>query len=358
MTQRFKHLQERLVPFTAGDGLSLNLINICDPNNMSKGPVLVVHGAGVRANIFCAPVKTTIVDALVEEGYDVWLENWRASIDFAPNEWTLDQAALYDHPCAVVKVLEQTGKTKLKALVHCQGSTSFFMSLMAGLLPQVCTVVSNAVSLHPVVPKWSKFKLYFMLPWVKLMTDYLNPQWGIAAPTFAAKLINTLVKLSHHECNNQVCKQVSFTYGSGCPALWRHENLNSDTHHWLSQEFAEVPMSFFSQITQCVKVGNLISVEGLPKLPSDFGQTMPKTHARIAFCAGAKNRCFLPLSQKLSYEYFSGLKANFHALEIFPEYGHLDVFMGKNAAQDTFPFIINELNKGNPDYFNFEGENI
>ena len=82
-----------------------------------KGPVLLVHGAGVRANIFRAPVKTTIVDYLIANGYDVWLENWRASIDLPPNTWTLDQAALYDHPEAVKTVVEQTGWDEIKALM-------------------------------------------------------------------------------------------------------------------------------------------------------------------------------------------------------------------------------------------------
>ena len=78
----------------------------------------------MRGNIFRAPVQTTIVDALLDAGYDVWLENWRASIDMAPNQWTLDQAALYDHPAAVKKVVDETGSDQVKAIIHCQGSTS------------------------------------------------------------------------------------------------------------------------------------------------------------------------------------------------------------------------------------------
>lgn len=350
MTRTSPNQVETIIPFTAGDGLKLNLINIKNSEDVSKGPVIVVHGAGVRANIFRAPVVKNIVDALIEQGYDVWLENWRASIDFTPSEWTLDQAAVYDHPFAVKKILEVTGASQLKALVHCQGSTSFTMSLVAGLLPQVTTVVSNAVSLHPVVPRWSKFKLYFMLPVVKLMTDYLNPQWGLKAPTFAAKLINALVMLTHRECDNPVCKQVSFTYGSGFPALWSHTNLNEQTHSWLNNEFAAVPLSFFTQITRSIKRGNLISVDGNCALPNDFTQYAPKTSARFAFCAGQNNLCFLAESQKRSYQYLSAITADFHVLKIFPDYGHLDVFMGKNAAKDTFPFIIDELNKGNPKY--------
>lgn len=336
---------ERIIPFTAGDGMSLNLINVQGEKPPSKGPVLLVHGAGVRANIFRAPVKITIVDALIEQGYDVWLENWRASIDFAANLWTLDQAALYDHPQAVKTVVAETGAREIKAIIHCQGSTSFTMSAMAGLIPEVTTIISNAVSLHPVVPKWSKFKLTFLLPLVNIMTKYLNPHWGVEAPTLAAKLITLLVNLTHHECNNAVCKQVSFTYGSGFPALWSHENLNEETHEWLKEEFAAVPLRFFEQITRCIKVGHLVSVQGFKELPVDFLQAAPKTDARFAFFAGENNLCFLPQSQINSFEYFSSLRSDFHSLHVLPDYGHLDVFMGKNAAQDTFPLIIQELEK-------------
>ena len=151
--------RERVVPFTAGDGFPLNLINLQGDRPPTKGPVMLVHGAGVRANIFRAPIQTGIVDLLIADGYDVWLENWRACIDFKPNPWTLDQAAVYDHPDAVQTVVRETGTDHLKAVIHCQGSTSFMMSAVAGLVPQVKTIVSNAVSLHPVVPWWSNAKL-------------------------------------------------------------------------------------------------------------------------------------------------------------------------------------------------------
>ncbi len=344
-TEAKQHYTERVVPFAAGDGMPLNLINIRGSKPPVKCPVLLVHGAGVRANIFRAPIETTIIDALIAEGYDVWLENWRASIDFPPNRWTLDQAALYDHPQAVKTIVSETGSSTLKAVIHCQGSTSFTMSAIAGLVPEVNTIVSNAVSLHPVVSQWSSFKLNFLVPPVKLTTQYLNPHWGVHAPDFTAKLITGIVKLTHHECDNTVCKLVSFTYGSGFPALWSHENLNETTHEWLKEEFKAVPMTFFDQITQCVRGGHLVSVEDLPGLPSDFTGQAPKTDARFTFFAGQNNRCFLAESQIRTYNYFSKHRKDFHSLHIIPNYGHLDVFMGKNAAQDTFPLIIEALNR-------------
>src|SRR5215210_8976884 len=130
-------LTETVVPFTAGDGLECNLVHVTGRHAPTKGPALLVHGAGVRANIYRAPVSRTLVDVLVEEGYDVWLENWRASIDIPRNEWTLDEAAVLDHPRAVEKVVEETGAEHVQAVIHCQGSTSFMMSAVAGLVPRV-----------------------------------------------------------------------------------------------------------------------------------------------------------------------------------------------------------------------------
>ena len=211
----------------------------------------------------------------------------------------LDQAALYDHPAAVRTVLEETGRDRVKAIIHCQGSTSFMMSACAGLIPEVDTIVTNAVSLHTVVPWWSRAKLRYAVPAVSSALPYLNPGWGDDPPDTASRLLTSSAKLLHRECDNTVCKMVSFTYGSGFPALWRHENLNRDTHaRWIPQEFGHVPLSFFKQMHRCVERGNLVSYEGLPGLPEDYAAQEPETDARFAFFAGQYNRCFLPDGQR------------------------------------------------------------
>jgi hypothetical protein len=340
-------LNEETVPFVAGDGMNLDLRHVWGAKAPSRGPVLVVHGAGVRANIFRAPVEVGFVDALVAHGYDVWLENWRASIDLVPTRWTLDQAAVHDHPMATRTVLDRTGASRLKAVVHCQGSTSFAMSAAAGLVPEVDTIVSNAVSLHPVVPGFSRFKLRWLIPIMKRLTPYLNPRWGVdpegKGNGMMARLTNALVRLSHRECDNLVCRQVSFTYGSGRPALWRHEQLNDGTHEWLKREFAAVPLTFFEQMARCVRHGSMVSLGGASQLPEDFAAQAPRTKARFALFAGRLNLCFLPESQRRTYEYLERTTSGDHSLQIFDDYGHLDVFMGKNAARDTYPAILRAL---------------
>ncbi len=337
--------QERIVPFSAGDGFALNLIHIRGSEPPTLGPVLLVHGAGVRANLFRAPTECNLVDALVGTGYDVWLENWRASIDLPPNAWTLDQAALHDHPRAVQKVVEETGSPAVKAVIHCQGSTSFAMSAVAGLVPQVDTIVTNGVSLHPLVPSWSHWKLNVAVPALSRLTSFLDCQWGPSSPDLMARLISLFVRLSHRECDNPVCQMVSFTYGSGFPALWLHENLDEATHEWLKDEFAHVPLSFFRQMARCVNRGHLVGVEALAGLPADFVAQPPRTSARFAFFAGARSGCFLPESQVRTHAYLASFRKDYHMLHVLPDYSHLDVFMGRHAPRDVFPLILAELER-------------
>ncbi|PSU35192.1 esterase [Photobacterium lutimaris] len=334
-------LEERVIPYTSKDNMVLNLINVRGAKEAHQGPVILVHGAGVRANIFRPPVRRNLVHALVDHGYDVWLSNWRGSIDLPPNEWTLDQAACFDHPEAVKKIQAETGASKVKAIIHCQGSTSFTMSVLAGLLPQVETIISNAVSLFTIVPQWSRVKLKYAVPLVAELTPFISPAWGDNPPTVFAKLIRAMVKMGHHECDNDVCKMVSFTYGAGCPALWRHKNINEQTHEWVRKEFADVPLSFFKQMARCVHRGNLISYDPIVSgLPLDFSVHKPQTDARFIFYTGKLNRCFLPESQIRAFKFFDKLRPNYHALEVLEHYSHLDIFIGERADKDIFPKML------------------
>ncbi len=341
-------LSYKTIPFRTIDNLNLNLIHVTGPKKPTKEPVLLIHGAGVRANIFNPPTEKNVIEALIEHGYDVWLENWRGSIDMHPTPWTLDRVALYDHPAAVKKVVSITGKKEIKAIIHCQGSTSFIMSAIAGLVPEVTTIVSNAVSLFPIVPVTSKYAIQLLLPPIALLIDYLDPQWGIHKPKkLTEKVIKQIVRLTHHECNSMVCKLSSFTYGTGHPTLWRHEQLDKQTHDtWLNQEFSWVPLNFFRQMNQCLKKGNLVAYEKNHGMPTDYAEVKPKTKARFAFLAGKENVCFKAVSQEKAYDHFNQLQKNYHTLHILPGYSHLDVFIGKDAHRDIFPIILEELDRG------------
>jgi hypothetical protein len=160
------------------------------------------------------------------------------------------------------------------------------------------------------------------------------------------KLVDTWVRLTHHECDNMVCKWASFTYGTGEPTLWRHENLNRATHDWLTEEFADVPLTFFEQIARCVEEGHLISIDEHPQLPRSFVEEPPRTRARFSFFAGELNACFEAESQRRTHAWFDGMEPGRHTLNVIPNYGHLDIFMGAHAAHDVFPQMLEELERG------------
>ena len=75
----------------------------------------------------------------------------------------------------------------------------------------------------------------------------------------------------------------------------------------------------------------------------DFVSREPQTDARVAFFAGRESGCFRPESQQRSYEHFERFRPGVHALHVIPGYSHLDLLIGKNAARDVFPLILDEL---------------
>jgi alpha/beta hydrolase family protein len=342
LTQRADHVTE-VVPITALDGSPLTLVHITGRDAPTRGPVLLAAGAGVRGEIFRPPLPRTLIDALLDEGWDVWLFNWRGSMDLPAVPWTLDQAAAYDHPAAVQAVLNATGADTVKAIVHCAGSATFSMSAAAGLVPQVDTVISNGVSLFPVVPPWSKFKIQRVAPLTAKMTPYISPAWGNRTEGWGSKAVTTFVRATHPECDNTVCRMVSFTFGSGFPALWSHANLDRRTHEWLRGEFGPVPMSFFRQMAKSVRAGHIVPDSPLPGLPASYVAQEPATDARFVFFAGTQNRCFLPESQQHAYDFFAHHRPGRDSLYRIRGYGHLDIFFGKHAATDVHPLILEEL---------------
>lgn len=339
-------LRRRILPLTAGDGRHLTLHNIRSASEPRRGPVLLAHGCASRANIFYgAPLTLTLVDVLVARGFDVWVENWRASIDLPASNWTLDQAAVFDHPAAVAEIRRQTGWETMKAVVHCQGSCSFTMAALAGLVPEVTTVVSNAVSLHIRVPLRSKIKQYCLVPALGLFYRGVDPQWALRSPSAVATGLVRWARLVRHECDNAVCSVSNYCYGVGPDVLWRHTNLEDDVHAWLSREFGYCPLSFYRQMARCVRAGHLVGVDELPALPESFVDGEPRTDARFAFIAGALNRCFSPEGQRRTFEHFDALRPNHHSHYEMPNYSHMDMLFGRRAYRDVHPIIVRELER-------------
>ena len=338
-------LRRRILPLRAGDGLALTLHNVrgAGDGDGSGTPVLCLHGTGVRGDLFFgAPGGVSVARALVEAGHDVWILNWRASIDLPPRPYTLDDAAVFDHPAAIAEVRRQTGATSVRVLAHCQGSTSFTMTALAGLATDVTHIVASAVSLHTVVPWQTRVKSRFLLPLLGLRMPYISAQWGVRAPTALATGFARAARLMRRECDNPVCALGNYMYGTGPDVLWVHDRLGDRAHDWIAREFGFAPYRFLKQMRSCTSAGHLVPARELPALPPDLLAAPIPAHQRWTFLAGTRNRLYLPVGQERSHAHFlkhSGPDAG-HTLHHLEGYGHLDPLLGPDAARDVFPVIV------------------
>ncbi|MGC3994188.1 MAG: alpha/beta fold hydrolase [Propionicimonas sp.] len=330
----------------ADDGVPLTLIRVRGASEPAKGPVLVLHGLGMRAESFRPPVPRSFVDALLDDGWDPWLLNWRGSLDLDPLPWTLDDVARYDVPAAVRYVREQTGADALPAVGHCAGAAALSMAAVAGLVPKVEVVVANGVSLHPVLPPLGRAKLRGLRPLLQHYEPYIDAAWGDGPETFVPLVTRTAVRLWHTECTNPTCNLASFAIGSGRDSLWVHANLDDDTHEWLRHEIGKIPMSYYHQLALSERAGQLVAVTDTDVLPRRYADAPPRTSARFALFTGDRNRTFLPAGQRATHEWLGRHRPGVDSLHVLPGYSHGDVFIGRLAHAEVFPLILAELNGG------------
>jgi hypothetical protein len=340
-------LERRIVDFDAG-GFQANLHNIRDPMNPpERDPVLLIGGLSMRANSFYGPPsQTTLVDALVAEGYDVWIENWRTSIDFPPSDYTLDEAAAFDHPAAVRKVCAETGSDRIDAVAHCMGSASLTMSVLAGLVPQLRTVVASAVSLHIRIDRKSRIRLHTLVPVLSKVLSGTDSQWAARAPSMPAAAFGRWATLVRREYDNRLVAAATYVFGDDENALWQRSNMSAATLDWVAREFGYAPFTLFKQMRKCSDAGNIVPVDHLKELPESFLGVEPPQQTSFTFLAGTDNRFFLPNGQRESYEYFEKMQPGAHHWVSLEGYGHYDVLAGRNAAEDVFPHILEALDPG------------
>jgi hypothetical protein len=355
-------LGRAIVPFSVPDldfPLNLHRLRRLDgrgqPVAPTLGSVLLVPGSGVRAEMYYGqPVGPSCAEYLLCLGYDVWVESWRASIDLPPNSYTLDHAAMIDHPLAVQTILdvcelEGGAQATLKAVVHCQGSISFMMAAVAGRIDRRVThIVSSAVSLFIDVTESTWLKQRLAMPLVGRAFDGLDAQWGIRPITPAAALFAAAAKEMERRCGNPSCQVANYMYGSGWDVLFRHVDddgvtpwLADAVHEWTGREVGYTPLSLIRQVAESSRHGYVVpSTAPPPDTPPAYLASRPQTDAQITFMAGDHNNMFRWQGQRRAHEFFEDTgpegQTDFVAL---PGFGHLDTFWAHTAPAVSFKVI-------------------
>lgn len=343
--------------FTTSDKMGLSLLRFS--RQPSDDVVMLMHGLTTSTDMFIMPEHVNLVSYLLDHGFsDVWSFDWRGSMrhsyDLFPGRFNLDDIALYDVPGAIAKIREVVGDRKrLHVICHCVGSITFMMSLFAGLVDGVTSVVSNSVSLTPKVSPWSSTKLAcapFLMNWI-LRFPNLNPRWSsLPGPGIPqGKLLAKAVSLAHRECNVPACHMVSFMWGDGHPAVWQHENLHEITHRRTGDLFGAVNINYYLHIRKMVQRGAAVKYDEVdPRykhLPNNYLDRAAEVDTPILFLTGAENHVFLD-SNAVAFNTLKRLKPdNRNELKILPGYGHQDPFMGVNNHVDVFPAIVDFLGR-------------
>jgi len=328
--------------FRTSDGVTLKLTRY---KGGAKGPVMVVHGAGVSSGIFSTDlIDTNLLEYVYAHGYDVWLFDFRVSIDLpsanAPSNG--DQIATIDHPEAVAEILRLTGAPSVQVIAHCYGATTFTMAMLAGI-SGVRSVLLSQISAHMFVKPLGDIKAGLHLPEVlqalgaKTMTAYRD-----AHADWQQRLLDDALRfypVRHGEdCDSAVCHRISFMYA----LLYDHAQLNERTHDNLHELFGVANMNVFDHLATMVNHGKVVNVDG----KDDYVPHLDRMALPVTFVCGADNQCYLPQSTQKTFDALCALNGpDLYRRHEIPGYGHIDCIFGKNAATDVFPFIVDHLER-------------
>lgn len=337
-------------PFSTDDGLGLSLQRFHREN--CDDVVVLIHGLTTSSDMFIMPEHYNLVSYLLDNGLtDVWCLDFRMSNRFGynlyPNDYSMDDAALYDHPRAIEAVRDVVGRDKrIHVIAHCVGSLSFSMALAAGTVDGVTSFISNSIALTPYIPRWSRFKIA-LFPFILeriLDIPYVSPGWPYEPRLTRGKLLSKMISWFHPECNEPSCHMLSLMWGSGRPALYMHENLAEETHKRLPDLFGATGLNYHRHVAMMVKSGNRAVKRRsddprYDALPDDYFEAGVGIETPILFITGDRNRVFVDSN----IHCYGRLKARGvvrHRLEVFADYGHQDMFMGKHADRDVFPALL------------------
>jgi choline dehydrogenase-like flavoprotein len=329
------------------DGVDLRLTRY---RGGSKGPAMLVHGAGVHSGMFMLPtIDEHFVDYSVKNGFDTWLLDWRASIKLPLRQFTMDEAAANDFPAAVRFIRDTTRANSVQAVVHCAGSSTFFLALAEGLLPDIRCVSCSQIALHYQPPKTTEVKcaLHLGETLERMGVSYLSADEDPDHPDFQ-KAFTEIVNSLYHQCDSAVCHRITFMYGE----LYRHEQLNPATHQRLAEQFGKCNITTFCHLAQMIRRGEAAKFDyGAAENQKRYGSPEPPSYLNpqhlalpITFVSGAMNQTFLPVSTERTYNWLcANNDPKLYRRHVVPDYGHIDGFMGFRANQDVYSVFLEQL---------------
>jgi cholesterol oxidase len=333
---RFPPLQR--IDLAAGDGKALVMHHT---SGGTRGPVVLTPGTAMTALSYCIDsVPQNLIEFLVARGFDVWMFDWRTSPLLAAHEqpYTLDDVAHYDWPAAIAEVRRRTGRDRVSVMAHCLSSPCFLLSLVRGYMPPqyIRSFVASQVALHLAMTTVGTIKLKLrvekLLPGGNMIHQKLAHVGGQFSD-FAVSILSHIIPKSY-KCDNPACRRHSATFGD----LILHSRVNPPTHAMMGDLVPECVCGFLKDVAIW---GRMRSI-----LQKDDMQHLDRLKLPISFISGSENRMFVPAATERTYQLLCEKNGeSFYQRKVYPDFGHLDCFVGQGADQIIWPDIANALDQ-------------
>jgi cholesterol oxidase len=343
------------------------------PASAPRGPILLVHGQALSSMVFTTnTIHVNFAEHLYNEGYDVWLVDFRLSVALpdaeegkwlAARQWTIDQIAEHDIPAAVKFIYDNTGGKPIQVFAHCIGAAATEMAILSGK----CNDASNgqsmisALAVHAVHP-WllpsvanrlrGNLAAFFKdaITWKTLDPIPPNAHTATALDAIIDRIAGSLPvadeEAEGHTATNerqgkQICSRMTLFYGYE----WRHGNLDPRTHKDLLSLFGITNLEVFRHNFFVIQRQRLTNRAGANVYvrEQNFAQHW---QFPTLFAHGAQNLVYSSDGAARSYGRLRALREHANPdsahdtywFEV-PGYGHMDFLFGSNAHIEVYPYI-------------------
>ncbi|MCB0706721.1 MAG: alpha/beta hydrolase [Saprospiraceae bacterium] len=329
---------------TTADGLQLKLARYY--RSTSTPAVLLLHGLTSSSEMFLGEEYFNLTAYMLENGLeDVWLLDWRGSGTYKKDHLTLnnnvDEVAFYDIPLAVNFIQENTTEG-LHIVAHCIGSMALAIGLATKKVKNVRSVILGNAGLFPKLNIGSMLRLYAMPQFTKsvLGVDHFVVDPEDVDFQDASMLLMQASNFAQNQCENPSCKMLSLVWGAGHKnTLFNHDNFLPETHDKVHEYLGPVSLSYFRHIQKMLHHNAVLSLDG----QTNYLDLASNINVPLLLAVGTENLCWYDSIQRfheLLNTFFEDVDQDL--LEI-PKYGHMDLFMGKNAYSDVFPQFLDFL---------------
>ncbi len=350
--------------------------------------IVLLNGFLLSTKAFVAEELETrggsLATTLHKAGWDVWLFEYRASplLDASAINSNIDDIAKFDIPIAINTIIETVSseqsldpeKTQLFAYSRCVGSAALSMSLLSGLLKHKDG--SNKLAgvqisdFHPFLvgspSAQMRLQLASFLSGV-FKLDFLEFTAGTVKADFLHSMMDRAFSSAHYaysdEADTHYLHEVA---GQRCPGeddlrkpqhdtttckritglmsrSYHHDQLLPETHAKLDEYFGRGNLGVFLQGAKCVEYERLVDSDGQNVYVNDKA-IRDNFQMPLMLMHGGKNALFDPESFHRSEQQLKRILGNanpgsLNRYELLPEFGHVDLILGKDAPVKVFSII-------------------